>query len=218
MSISRLLSYLWPIRVRRVEGRHGPLELVWENGKLVLNSRLANQSFGSLHVVWQRCFLDIGLDARDPGHVLLLGLGAGSVITILRDELGHAGPITAVEHDPAMIRIANNAPFRAGSRQEVKIIEGNAFEVIHELNGPYDLIVVDLFEDRDLPSALAQPATLSRLGALLVPGGELLMNTMAHDVEGRRLQEAIKRGLAEAGLSLTVLQPLLENFVLHGRR
>ena len=75
----RLLSSLAPVRLERAQGLHGPLELTLENGRSVVNSANANQSFGSLHRVWQRCFADIDLTRHRPERILLLGYGAGSV-------------------------------------------------------------------------------------------------------------------------------------------
>ena len=66
MTLMRLLSGLAPVRLERTQGRHGPLELTLENGRLVVNSAHANQSFGRLHRVWQKCFADIDLVRHRP--------------------------------------------------------------------------------------------------------------------------------------------------------
>lgn len=66
MTLMRLLSTLASVRLERVERLHGPLELTLENGRLVVNSAHANQSFGSLHRVWQKCFADIDLVRHRP--------------------------------------------------------------------------------------------------------------------------------------------------------
>ncbi|HRW90843.1 MAG TPA: spermine synthase, partial [Flavobacteriales bacterium] len=104
MVSARWLSYLWPVRVARRTGAHGPLELTWENGRLVVNSDQANQSHGALHRVWQRVLAEAESSVREAGSVLLLGLGTGSVVHILRQELGLDTPITALEDDPLMIQ------------------------------------------------------------------------------------------------------------------
>ena len=70
------LSFVIPIRDMTEQGRFGQLELTWEHGRRVVNSANANQSFGTLHSVWQHCFRGIGVDKDPPDRVLLLGLGA----------------------------------------------------------------------------------------------------------------------------------------------
>ena len=91
--------------VSLTEGRHGVLEVRWEQGRLVLNSGHANQSFGSLHRVWQQVLKDVLVEFR-PANVLVLGMGGGSVLQILRKEHGLTVPITAVEIDPHVIGLA----------------------------------------------------------------------------------------------------------------
>ena len=146
----RLLSHFWPIRVERVEGKHGPLEIMWEYGRLVLNSARANQSFGGLHHVWQRSFAAVGLKERRIGRVLLLGLGAGSVVHILRRELGIMAPIVAVDDDPVMVQIAREH-FSLGHHAGVEVVIDDAFDALQRITGPFDLIVVDLFTEMDVP-------------------------------------------------------------------
>ena len=87
MRFRALLSWLWPMPVDRFTTLHGPMEVRYEGGALVLNSERGNQSFGSLHRVWQDVFQRIGLKNSPPTSVLLLGLGGGSVVREqVRDE------------------------------------------------------------------------------------------------------------------------------------
>jgi spermidine synthase len=149
VKFQRLLSYIWPVPVERITGAFGPLEARYEEGRLVLNSAQGNQSFGSLHRVWKAVFTGLGVQGAPPGEVLLLGLGAGSVPSILRGEWGLSCPITAVEIDPAMISVAERH-FGLRSWSALTVIEGDAILQAHALKQRFDLVVVDLFNDLDL--------------------------------------------------------------------
>lgn len=177
-----LLSWLWPVRVARIHGKHGPLEVRYEAGRLVLNSAHGNQSFGSLHRVWQEVFARIGVAVDPPSSVLLLGLGGGSVPFILRRELGLSCPITAIELDPAMIA-AGRAHFGLDRVAALHVIEGDATVRVHALHERFDLVVVDLFDDLDLARGTD---TLGFAHALRDRcQGTLCFNTVGHDPNSR---------------------------------
>ena len=71
--LRRVFSWIWPIEVVRTQGHFGELAVRWEDGKLVLNSANGNQSFGSLHRVWQRTLKQVLQPNALPRSVLLLG-------------------------------------------------------------------------------------------------------------------------------------------------
>lgn len=176
----RLLSGLAPVRLERRQGRYGPLELTLEHGRLVVNSEHANQSFGSLHRVWRKCFHDIDLVRHRPKDILLLGYGVGSVAHILRYELGIGAPIKAVEHDPLMIEWAR-AHFGMDTIGALSLMDQDALEALGTLSGSYDLVIVDLFQELDITAGLEADHVMDLLRARTLPGGTLLFNTIAHD-------------------------------------
>ena len=149
MLLKRIMSLIWPVPSARMAGRHGLLEARYEYGRLVLNSARGNQSFGSLHRVWRSVFAYLGLRDAPPASVLLLGLGAGSVPSILRRELRLPCPITAVEIDPVMID-AGRRWFGLARWPALTVIEGDATVQVHALKDRFDLVLVDLFDDLDL--------------------------------------------------------------------
>ena len=88
MKIRDLISTFWGIRIKKVISPvNGILEVWYISGKYQLDSDNSNYSFGSLHRLFQQVFLKVGLKERNPENLLLLGFGAGSVVSIIRDEL-----------------------------------------------------------------------------------------------------------------------------------
>lgn len=190
----RWLSWAWPIPAGLTSGRHGELQLRYENGRLVLNSANANQSFGSLHRVWQQVFRLMELKEHPPKDILLLGLGGGSVPRIVREELGLAVPITAVEIDPVMILLAKEQ-FGLDRYDAVHVVEGDAVVQAHAMRERYDLVLVDLFEDLDLARGVD---TLGFAHALRDRcAGTLCFNTVAYDAASDARCERVKQHLSK---------------------
>lgn len=215
----RTLSFVWPVRVKRMHGSHGPLDLVWEYGRLVVNSARANQSFGGLHTVWQHSFRATGIKHRKIDRVLLLGLGTGSVVSILRKELGIAAAIIAVDNDPEMLRLGRDH-FGLGNWKDVEVLEDDAFEAIHRINGTFDLIAVDLFVEQDFVQKLLEPQVAIQLVAFLAKGGMLMVNTIDHDQRSRENVRAMDKALREHFGSVERLRPFGDNvvFIAQGTR
>lgn len=178
----RYLSYLWPVHQTHAEGRHGPLTVRWEAGRKVLNSEQGNQSFGALHRVWQEVFAHLAVKTAPPASVLLLGLGGGSVPTILRDELRLSVPITAVELDPAMVDLARRE-FGLDRHTHLDVITGDALIQVHAIRERYDLVLVDLFDDLDLARGVDSRTFIHGLRDRCAEGGRVCVNTVAYDEE-----------------------------------
>ena len=188
--LMRWLSEFVPVRLDRRQGRYGTLELSLEHGQLVVNSLHANQSFGSLHRIWQTCFRDIGIEHTPPEHVLLLGYGAGSVARIIRDELGLHCHITAVENDPLMIEWARTH-FGLDDFADLTLLEMDAVQAVATLPQAFDLVIVDLFVELDVAPGTAEPNFLNMVRDKVLPGGTLLFNTITHDAPSTVLSARI---------------------------
>jgi spermidine synthase len=157
----------------------GDLEVVWENGRKVLNSAHGNQSFGSLHHVWRATFEAIELSQRPLRSVLMLGLGGGSILEILRKELLDAVAVTVVEIDPMMIGLAGDEFLSIDDR--TRVIEGDALIQIHALKEQFDLITVDLFSDLDLATGVDTAGFAKALRDRCAPDGLVCFNTVGYD-------------------------------------
>ncbi len=180
MNLARLLSYVWPVRVWKGNGASGQLELTWEYGRLVVNSANANQSFGSLHRVWQAAFSDARIAQQAPKTALILGYGAGSAAHILRSELGLDTAITGVDHDEAMLRLASER-FPLDQQEGIELVRADAFSFVAKCSTTFDLVVVDLFHDLDFVEGVNDPYFLRSVRRLVSSSGRILLNTVAHD-------------------------------------
>ena len=62
---------------------------------------------------------------------------------LMSEYMPEGGHITTIENYDKRIPIARANFKRAGKEEQIDLIEGDALEVMHGLEGPYDLIFVD---------------------------------------------------------------------------
>jgi len=122
-------------------------------------------------------------------HILLLGVAGGSVIKTLVDEIGYKGKITGVEIDSEIIQIANEY-FNLNQIKQLEVIIDDAFEFVLKTKEQYNLIIIDIFEDINMPNFLFERFFSERVCSLLKDQGFVLFNTMildeAHNVRNRK--------------------------------
>ncbi|HLS30607.1 MAG TPA: fused MFS/spermidine synthase [Flavobacteriaceae bacterium] len=125
------------------------LEVRWIKGRKILNTKIANYSYGGLQEVLERGLNRIPLE--NVNSVLVLGMGGGCVVDSLRNKFDYRGPITGVEKDPVVIQIAKNE-FGIHKDRQVELIEAEAKKYIIHSDRKFDLVIIDLFIDVKVPS------------------------------------------------------------------
>lgn len=165
-NLTKVLSYLFPQRINVAEGHGGAyLEVVVNNGKLMLNANQSNYSFGGLHLIFEQLFDQIEIGQYDIKKVLLLGLGAGSVVDLLVNKHGLKANITGVELDATVIDFAKKY-FEIEKYESLKIVQSDAYEFVQKGNEKFDLIVVDLFVGDTVPEVFASEEFIKHLRRL----------------------------------------------------
>ena len=177
--IKKIFSYFLPIKIYETKSvLSKSLEVTWENGELVLDSENANYSYGSLQRILRLGLKNIGYEKiAVMNQILILGVGGGSVIKTLVDEIKFKGGITGVEIDPEIINIANTY-FKLGEIKNLTIVIDDAFEFVLKTKTKYDLIIIDIFQDTTMPNFLFETFFINRVCSLLKSHGFILFNTM----------------------------------------
>lgn len=171
--MKRLLSYIYPV-TKTIESKYsGKLEITWYNGKKQLNSANANYSYGSLQRILKFGLKKINLSKVNS--VLILGLGGGSVIETLRQDFNYSGLIEAVELDPAIIDIAKTE-FGIQQDETLKIHCADAYEFVKNHSKTFDLIIVDLYIDLDVPNKFLDLKFWDHILALKNSSGSIIFN------------------------------------------
>jgi spermidine synthase len=177
--LKKFLSYFIPVIIhQKKSGISKNLEVTWNNGQLVLDSKNTNYSYGSLQRILRKGLNYIGYDRiRKFNSVLVLGVAGGSVLKTLSEEIKYRGKITGVEIDPHAIDIANKY-FGVDKMTNVEIIIDDAFEFVLKTREKYDLIIIDIFQDTNMPNFLFEDFFINRVNFLLKVNGFILFNTM----------------------------------------
>ncbi|MFZ9847961.1 MAG: spermidine synthase [Flavobacteriales bacterium] len=177
--MKKLLSYLVPLKGKVYKSEiNGQLELNWYEGKLMLDSKNANYSYGAL----QRA-LAVGLhgignsEIKQSKNILILGMGAGCVIETLRKDFQNEGEITAVEIDKVVVDIAKKY-FDVGRFSNLKIVQDDAYAFIQNNKAKHDLIIVDLFIDKETPTQFSSEEFLQNVVNASSKNGNILFNTV----------------------------------------
>ena len=166
--IAKFFSYFLPINViKRKSSISNSLEVTWNNGELVLDSKNTNYSYGSLQRILKKGLKYIGYDRiRKFENILVLGVAGGSVIKTLVDEVKFKGKITGVEIDPEIVDIANTY-FKLNEIKNLELIVEDAFEFVLKTKESFDLIIIDIFQDTTMPSFLFEDYFIKRIHFLL---------------------------------------------------
>ena len=106
--------------------------------------------------------------AMGARRILELGTATGySAICLAQAVAPESGQVVTLEADPAMAQRARNNIATAGLSDRVEVKIGDAQNLMAALNGPFDLVFMDIDKEGYLP-ALAGCHRLLRLGGLLV--------------------------------------------------
>ncbi|MEO8515819.1 MAG: fused MFS/spermidine synthase [Flavobacterium sp.] len=186
MNIKRLLSYFIPINIHQKKSSiNNNLEITWNNGKLVLDSKNTNFSYGSLQKVLRKGLHEIGLEQiKNLKSILILGVAGGSVIKTLVEELKFEGKITGVEIDPDTIELANDY-FGLNKIPNLEIIIDDAEQFVETTIEKFDLIVIDIFQDSTMPDFLFEETFVKNYLNQLNTNGYVLFNTI---ISGKRAE------------------------------
>ena len=207
--IKRLLSYFLPIKVYETPSKTSTnLEVTWNNGYLVLDSKNTNYSFGSLQRALKKGLKYIGYERiKSFESILVLGVAGGSVIETLKKEVKFDGKITGVEIDATVVDIANKY-FGLSKYDNLEIVIDDAFEFVLKTKDTYDLIIIDIFQDTIMPNFLFEDYFINRINFLLNVNGFILFNTMALKYKDRR-RNAIYKSKFDSNYSVR-LYPKIE--------
>lgn len=143
------------------------------NGKKVLDTENANYSYGSLQKI-----LEIGLtkvDLKSVENLLILGMGGGSIIKSLRETFDYSRNIIAVEIDPEIIKLAKQE-FGVIASDKLQILQEDAFEFVKTSEEKFELIIIDLFIDLNVPPIFYEKEFCENVSSLLQKNGFIIFN------------------------------------------
>ncbi|MCD4745197.1 MAG: methyltransferase domain-containing protein [Bacteroidales bacterium] len=176
-----LISFFIEQIIEKTNSEINPvIEVNFVNGRYVLNSKIANYSYGGLHKAFQKAFQKINIKNKKFNNVLILGFGAGSVASILQNEYKINCKIVGIEKDSKIIEIANKY-FIDDTFRELTLHCIDAYDFIMNSNESYDLIIMDVYIDNNVPEKFEKEQFLKNLKNALNKNGMILFNKLVYD-------------------------------------
>ena len=187
--MKRLLSYIYPVTKTITSKFSGELEITWYNGKKHLNSENANYSYGSLQRI-----LKFGLEKiqlNKVNSVLVLGMGGGSVIETLRTDFNYIKNIEAVELDPVIVEIAKTE-FGITEHKQQNIHCTDAFDFVKTNTKSFDLIIIDLYIDLDVPDKFLSTTFWDYVLSSKSSKGSILFNASVKSSNATKIETLVQ--------------------------
>lgn len=183
-------SYIWPVTIKNYSSSYsGELYIRYFLGKKVLDSKHTNYSFGGLQKVLKRA-LELVPFNPNTEKILILGLGAGSVLETIRKQHSKAAHITGVEIDATILQIAREE-FGIDDNPLTKLVQEDAIVFMTNNADTYDLIIIDLFIVDTIPEAALDAPFLKQVVKAMEPGGCMVFNTIPETLSSETLDYLI---------------------------
>ncbi len=212
--IKYMLSFIWGFRIKTYHSElNGELEVWCIKGKTVLYAKNANYSYENQFEIFKQLFNKVNLQGRGIKNILLLGLGAGSLVKVLRKGLNINADILAIEHDPVILNIAKEH-FNIDQFENLDIVQQDALEFVNKEQNKYDAVIVDIFNDMEIPKKFLTLDFLIKTTSLLQAKGTLIFNLIANTETQKTAFQAIFDHLKKQQGKLSIVNMFGMNKVL----
>ncbi len=183
-----LLSYLFPVRLRRLDEGNEHLELYLANNRLQLGTRDTLYSDGDKYLPAVTAAKHLKPFLPSVKKVLVLGTGLGSIVQVLRKYRIHPH-YTLVENNKSVLKCAMEFLGR-DKMFSARPVCLDAGTFIEKNTDKFDLIFLDVFIGRVVPDFITTQQFFSLCRHSLAPGGRLAFNYMVSDeAEWQRVLE-----------------------------
>jgi spermidine synthase len=175
------LSFITAITLYTGKTRDGEVIEVKEvRGKRYMYIGGYSQSAAKYVSAWKYVFKKALLDELpDKAQVLLLGLGGGDIVKILKKQKP-SWSLTAVEIEDAVVDAAKEY-FNLRESKNLKIVVADADNYIKTNKRKYDLVIVDLYMGDKVPIFVTSAEFLQNIRKAKKNNGTTLFNYASHN-------------------------------------
>ncbi len=147
----------------------------------VLQSSMSLSHPNRLILSYTQCMMASLLINEDPERVLVIGVGAGSLVRFLHSHLPSCR-IEGIDNAPHIIKLARGY-FYLPENERLTIHNLDGFDYLRELPAPrgYDLILVDAFDGAGMAPSIYHRACFELCRRHLRPDGILSINLWSGD-------------------------------------
>jgi spermidine synthase len=168
----------------------GKIEIVEEGGMLSLNTQKVCYSGRTLHEAFYPSLSSF--DWSTAKHVLILGLGGGTLVRMLRHDLNYLREIHAVDFDAAIVEAANHY-FGLSDDLQLQIFCADALAFLESNHCPYDVIICDLFIQASMPDFMEAEMFWKEAARSLAPNGRIVVNAFTQKKRVMAMRELAER-------------------------
>ena len=111
--------------------------------------------------------LKVLLKLKQPGSILEVGTAVGYSSILMSENMPENCRITTIENYEKRIPVAKNNFKRAGKEEVITLLEGDAMDILKELDGTYDFIFMDAAKGQYI-NFLPELLRLMPAGGLLI--------------------------------------------------
>jgi len=161
-----LLSYLLPVKVASAPGKTTPnLELYRYQGRWQLGAATAIYSDGAAYRPLTEAFGYLKKKLTQKQNLLVLGAGLGSAVSVLQ-KMNIPIPCTLVDIDPQVIDWGKEI-LEPEPKMPCNWICEDVQTFVQHHSEKYDLIVLDVFQDRVVPQFVTNKSFLTECSLML---------------------------------------------------
>lgn len=164
--------------------------LEFQGGDIQSEMLLSNPD--ALVLAYARAMMCFALFVPHPRHILMVGLGGGSLAKFCYRHFPHTR-ITVLEISAEVIALRDAFQIPPDDAR-LRIVHANAADYIRAAPGSADVILVDGFDAAGMPAALGSAAFYIDCRRALRAGGVLVANILSydprHDLIARRITHA----------------------------
>jgi spermidine synthase len=151
-----------------------------------------------LVLVYTQAMLSFLLFRPPPRSVLMIGLGAGSLVRFFRQEMPDAH-LTVIEINRDVVQVAHQFFRLPQDDDRLDVQVGNGFHYVQQTSLQFDAIFVDGYDHRARPGKLESLEFYRACRARLAPQGVLIANVFGrvrgHGQTKRHLRETFGSGV-----------------------
>ncbi len=159
----------------RTHGNTRTLEFV--PGMIQSEMRLSDPD--QLVLAYPRAMMCFVLFQPQPAHILMVGLGGGSLVKFCHRYLPHSR-ITVLELRADVIALREQFAVPPDDAR-LRIIQADAAEYLQRCDEMADVLLIDGFDELGLPPALGSSSFYRHCRRILRPGGVLVANIFSYD-------------------------------------
>lgn len=166
-------------------------------------------------------FLQFLLGQLKPTKILEIGTAIGFSSSLMAQIVGQKAQVTTIDRFDVMIRQAKETYSRLGNEQQIQLLEGQASDILPELEGAYDFIFMDCAKSKYI-EFLPDCLRLLRKGGVLMVDDIFQAGTILKPLQEiprgkrgihRKLNEFLETVMHHPDLTSTIL-PLGDGVIL----